>query len=107
MIALYLLASLIAGEAGTCDLEGRLAVAHVVRNRAEAGIVGGWYGWAIPSELDLAVAELSPKTADPTHGALFLFSDADLHTQPVKDIIAKRTLTRRFSCANGYLWAFR
>lgn len=107
MIGLYLLASLIAGEAGNCDLEAKLAVAHVVNNRAQAGIIGGWYGWGAPSEMDLAVAELAPRVADPTRGAVFLFSDADLYTKPVQGIIAGRTLTRRFRCAVGELWAFR
>lgn len=107
MISLYLLASLIAGEAGNCDLTAKLAVAHVVRNRQEAGILGGWYGWGVPTELDLAVAELAPKVADPTHGAVFLFSDADIWQPAVKQIIAGRTLTRRFACDRGELWAFR
>lgn len=107
MIGIYLLASLIAGEAGTCGLEGRLAVAKVVENRAAAGLHGGWYGWAAPTELDLVVAELAPRLADPTHGALFLFSDHDLFTDPVKKIVVGRTLTRRFPCANGGLSAYR
>ena len=38
------LARLIAGEAGVCDIDAKLAVAHVNANRIEAGIVGGWYG---------------------------------------------------------------
>jgi hypothetical protein len=107
MIGLYLLASLIAGEAGNCGLEAKLAVVHVVANRQAAGITGGWYGWNVPTELDLAVAEFGPKLADPTNGAIFLFSDADLHDPAVKRIVTNRVLTQRFNCAEGELWAFR
>jgi spore germination cell wall hydrolase CwlJ-like protein len=46
LMGLLLLAQIIAGEAGTCGLEARIAVAHVATNREAAGIVGGWYGKA-------------------------------------------------------------
>ena len=73
-----ILAAIITGEAGICDLEAQLAVAWVWHNRQTAGIVGGWYGYAEPSPSAIWIAEHYDEFDDPTNGAIFLVSSTDL-----------------------------
>ena len=101
------LARLIAGEAGVCDIDAKIAVAHVNANRIEAGIVGGWYGDADPSYDDMAAAMYWQAVPDPTDGALYLFSAADEGRDAVQAITADATMTAQFPCAGGMLRAWR
>lgn len=107
VVAIYLLARLVAGEAGTCGLDGKLAVANVALNRAAAGIDGGWYGDAEPTAVDLAVATYAKQLNDITHGAIFLFSDDDLRLPAVQQIVAGRVPTGVFRCRSSSLFSFR
>lgn len=72
------LACIIAGEAGNCDVRTQIATAHVAANRNAAGILGGWYGYAAPTETSRYIAQWYRLADDPTHGALMLVSDDDL-----------------------------
>jgi hypothetical protein len=57
LVVLVSLAWIIAGETPGCPLPAKIAAAQVYANRVEAGIEGGWFGWARPGPLDrLAVA---------------------------------------------------
>ena len=106
-VTMQIMARLIAGEAGTCGLDGKLAVAHVVMNRDAAGITGGWYGDAEPAAVDLAVAAYAERLNDITRGAIFLFSDNDLFSPAVQRIVADRVLTGVFRCHGSSLFSFR
>ncbi len=94
------LACIIAGEAGICDLQTQIAVAHVWHNRQAAGIVGGWYGWSVPKPTQIFIAENYHKFADPTSGALMLVSDADL-PRVTRYIANLRQTFISQRCANG------
>lgn len=107
LIAVYLLARIISGEAGNCDIRTQIAVAHVVANREAAGIADGWYGDAEPTDVSWYIARTWRAYVDPTAGAIMLVSDADL------PLVARYTATMRETytsnrCANGQrLHAFR
>ena len=109
LVTIYLLARLIAGEAGTCDIDAKLAIAHVHNNRAQANIIGGWYGDAEPTRIDLLIAKYWALYPDSTEGALFLFSNTDLTNRAVRDIIDVMKLqeSARFICANSTLHAYK
>lgn len=94
-----LLAHLIAGEAGTCDADGKFAVAHVHANRG--GVAVGWYGDAEPSDLDWEVALTWKSVEDPTQGARYLFSAQDLQLPAVQRLLEGREQTATFDCARG------
>jgi hypothetical protein len=78
LLAVYLLARIISGEAGGCDVRSMIATAHVAANREAAGISGGWFGDAAPNEIHWRIAREWAAFADPTHGATMLVNDDDL-----------------------------
>jgi len=94
-----LLAHLVAGEAGTCGMDGKSAVAHVHATRGAVAV--GWYGNAEPSDLDWEVALTWKGVADPTQGARYLFSAQDLQLPAVKRLLEGREQTATFDCAGG------
>lgn len=99
-LAVYLLARLIAGEAGNCDVRTQIAVAHIAANREAAGIHGGWFGDAEPTEVQWRIAREWAAFTDPTDGAIMLVSDADL---PLVERYT-RHMTETYTsavCANG------
>jgi hypothetical protein len=102
-IAWLSLARIIAGEAGVCDIDGRLAVAHVHQNRIAAGMPGGWYGDDVPSPVDLAIAMNYRSMDDPTDGALYLFSRTDAQLEQVREIIGGQEPTAQFYCERGLI----
>ena len=106
-LAVYLLARLVSGEAGICDVRTQIATAHVVANREAAGIVGGWHGDAEPTELSWRIAREWASFTDPTDGAVLLVSDADLpHVEPFTRHM-RETYTSS-QCRNGQrLHAFK
>jgi hypothetical protein len=101
LISITVLAHIIAGEAGICNLDAKLAVAHVVANREAVGITGGWYGWSEPSEADIAVASMYTKTVDMTRGATFLLSMEDVQHSGVQSMLVGYERTAVFVCAGG------
>ena len=94
-----LLAHIIAGEAGVCDMAGKLAVAHVWANRG--GSEAGWYAAAEPDSADLYVALHWAEVSDPTHGALYLFGTGDRDKPAVQRLLVGRERTATFRCARG------
>ena len=107
LITIWMLARLISGEAGTCDTEAKLAVAHVKANREAASMVGGWYGDARPTAEDFAIALHWASFADPTDGALFLVNDKDLKLEAVREMLAERQLVRVWRCGERTLTAWK
>lgn len=100
LLAVYLLARLIAGEAGNCDVRTQIAVSHVAANREAAGIHGGWYGAAAPNEVQWRIAREWASFADPTDGATMLVNDADLPQVARYTAVMRETWTSS-RCANG------
>lgn len=100
-LTVWALAHIIAGEAGICDLDARIAVAHVVANREAAGLTSGWYGWATPDAESLQAALTWQDVADPTHGALFMLSREDVVRPAVQAFLAGRERVGTWACAGG------
>lgn len=90
------LARIIAGEAPGCDLDAKLAVAHVhSRNPV-------WYGDAEPTALDVFVALRWQDYADPTGGAAYLIHPDDRTRMPW---LVERTAA--WTCEHTQLEAWR
>jgi len=94
-----LLAHIIAGEAGVCDMAGKLAVAHVHANRGGGEV--GWYAAAEPDSADLYVALHWAETLDPTSGARYLLGTGDWDQPAVQRLLVGRERTATFRCARG------
>lgn len=81
MLLVIELARVIAGETPGCPVEAKLAVAHVVANRVEQGIVentlDGWFGDANPTGADLLIAMGWKDFPDPTNGAIWMIGPGD------------------------------
>lgn len=76
------LAWIIAGEAPTCPMEAKIAVAQVHANRQAAGIEGGWFGWREPTTADLLAAHSWRRWPDVTDGALYAIGPGDAAKMP-------------------------
>jgi hypothetical protein len=93
------LARTVQGEAGSCGRLAMLAVAHVY-SRNEI-----MYADADPSADALVIAMTWWMEDDPTDGAVFLVSDADLESGLLDGMLGRETAT--FDCgAIGTLHAF-
>lgn len=90
------LARIIAGEAPTCDIDAKLAVAHVYQRNAV------WYGSAEPTALDLYVALNWQQYPDPTDGATYLIHPTDRERMPW--LVEQ---TGAWTCASTELEAWR
>jgi hypothetical protein len=95
------LAHVISGEASVCPEEAKLAVAHVYHNRLDAGMVGGWYGYDMPTTEDLRIALTWHERPDPTHGAVYLVSAQDMTRPEVRALLRTKQQTAVFHCARG------
>ena len=96
IIAALALAAIIAGEAPGCDLDAKLAVAHVhTRNDV-------WYARGEPTAADLFVALQWQEYDDPTHGAVFLIGPGD-----AARMTGLGERTARFECSGTWLEAYR
>jgi hypothetical protein len=76
------LAEIIAGEAPTCPLLAKVAVAQVYHNRIDAGIQGGWFGRQTPRPIDIAIATHWRYWPDLVDGALYAVSREDVSRMP-------------------------
>jgi hypothetical protein len=99
LIALQL-ARVIAGETPGCPAESKLAVAHVVANRVERGMVehslDGWFGDANPTSIDMAIALYWHKLPDPTDGAIWMIGPGD-------NLPWKTKITGRWECTGTWV----
>lgn len=97
---LYNVSHVMAGEASVCGPLGLIAVAWVIMNR---GGIHGFYGWGIPTQetVNLAQLVMNQSIEDPTNGAVFLFSKQDLKDERVKRIIKGRRRTLIVHCRGG------
>lgn len=95
------IAAVIQGETGGpmfCDSLAMVAAWWMILRGA-----GPWFGDAEPGLTARYVARYGHLLEDPTPGARFMFSDADLELASVLAIIRNRPLVRRFGCAVGGL----
>ena len=90
------LAWIIAGEASTCPVEAKVAIAQVHANRIEAQIEGGWFGWQEPRAQDVQVALSWQSWPDLVGGALYANGPGDRSKMPWL-----RQRTGRWKCAGG------
>lgn len=97
-LSIFLLARIIAGEAGSCDWPAKVAIAHVWENRNDAGIKGGWYGDAIPTTDDWLAAIWHTSLPDTTDDALFAFGPGDTSRVSFMDQLEQ---TGYWQCAGG------
>ena len=96
LLAALALAAIIAGEAPGCDLNGKLAVAHVAQRNSI------WYARAEPTAQDIYVALHWSEYADPTQGAVFLIGPGD-----AARMTGLGERTARFECNGTWLEAYR
>lgn len=96
------LARVLAGETPGCDVEAKIAAAHVFANRQAAGIVGGWFGDGEPTAMDIAVALTWNEFPDPTNGALFFVGPGDGAKMPWL-----RERTGRWVCPGTWVEAWK
>ena len=95
------LAAVIQGETGGpgfCEWPAMVAVFWMLLRGA-----GPWFGDATPGLTAQMIARYGHYLPDPTPGARWMFSDADLELARVKAIVRGRPLVRRFLCVNGGL----
>lgn len=97
-LSIFILARIIAGEAGSCEWAAKVAIAHVWANRIEAGIEGGWYGDATPTTDDWLAARWHASLPDVTGGALFAFGPGDAEKVW---FMGKLERTGYWQCAGG------
>lgn len=71
------MARVVAGETPGCSFEAKVALVQVASNRAEAGIVGGWFGDAEPGPLDVAAVTWAAHLPDLVDGALYFIGPGD------------------------------
>lgn len=90
------LAWIIAGEAPTCPVAAKVAVAQVYANRQAAQVEGGWFGWQQPQPVDVAVALSWQRWPDLTEGALYAIGPGDALRMPW---LVRRIA--RYECAAG------
>ena len=90
------LAWIIAGEASTCPVEAKVAIAQVHANRIEAQIEGGWFGWQEPRAQDVQVALSWQSWPDLVGGALYAIGPGDRAKMPWL-----RQRLGRWECAGG------
>ena len=95
------LAYIIEGEASTCQIDGKVAVAWVYSRNST------FYGWADPSDDSIMVSNNWFQYPDPTFGANHLFSAEDIKTDRVKAIIGDQSPLSRFPCGALTLLAYR
>lgn len=88
----YRLARQVQGEAGCCDVSARIAAAHICQRST-------CYGDATPDALTLWVVMHLGTLEDPTDGAWFLLSDADMELPHVREMVGPRV--RSWECAGG------
>lgn len=82
LVVLVSLAWIIAGETPGCPLPAKMAAAQVYANRVEAGIDGGWFGWARPGPLDRLAVALAGHGPDLVAGALYFIGPGDAERMP-------------------------
>ena len=75
---LTIAAQIVAGEAGTCPLPARIAVADVIAHRYPVYGTAGWYGRARPEAVDIKAVKMATRI-DMVPGAMYVFSDSDMH----------------------------
>lgn len=97
------LARVMAGETPGCDWQAKLAVAHVTANRHAVGMVGGWYGNADPTAMDLMAARMWQQWPDPTDGAVFLLGPGD--ATRLTEWLGERT--GRWECPGTWVESYR
>lgn len=99
------LARIIAGEAGHCPVEAKVAVAQVVANRVSTGLVTelrqGWFGDADPEHEDWAVALTWQTWPDLVNGAVYMIGPGDRAKMPFLD-----HPERRWQCSSGWVEAW-
>lgn len=95
----------IEGEAGIagCPEAALVAVAWTNANHVyRYGHAPTWYGRAQPSHASYHIARYWPRYADPTRGAIHLFSFRDTATNPaVRKLIQPLELTFEIRCPGG------
>lgn len=90
------LAWIIAGEAPTCPVPAKVAIAQVYANRQAAQVEGGWFGWQEPQAIDAFVALHWQRWPDLTQGALYAIGPGDAAKMPWL-----RRLVIRWDCKAG------
>lgn len=102
------LARIIAGEAPGCPIDAKIAVAKVVYNRRNQGVVeqwsDGWFGNRDPQQIDFAVAVLHSAFPDPSRGAVYLIGPGDKEKMPW---LHNSHPTARWKCNGTVLEAYR
>ena len=102
IVALASLAWVVAGETPGCPWPAKVALVQVASNRAEAGIEGGWFGWAEPGPLDVLAARWGGALPDLVDGALFFIGPGDASRMPWL-----RERTGRWVCDGTWVESWR
>lgn len=98
----HYLASVIEGEAGVCNFEAKLAVAHVYsRNPTMFGYIPDY------SYESLLIAQNWQKFSDPTNGAFYIVSREDLMADYIKEMYDQSSNKKHYQCIGQYkLYSF-
>lgn len=97
--AIPYLAYVIEGEApyGLCSWSDRLAIAHIYQRNSTM------YGYKYPSDESIEIANTWWMYDDPSYGAVYIFSTADLQQTRVQNLIVGLTKTYTGACGlHGY-----
>ena len=93
------IAHVLQGETGGpmfCEWPAMVAAFYMILRGA-----GPWYGYAEPGRTAQIVARYGYHLPDPTPGAMYMFSDADLELARVKAIVGNRKPLAIFLCKAG------
>lgn len=105
LLALLVVASLawiVAGETPGCPFAAKVALVPVYGNRLEAGIDGGWFGYAEPGEADVLAERTARWLPDLVDGALYFIGPGDAERMPWL-----RERTGRWVCDGTWVESWR
>lgn len=102
VLAALALASVVAGETPGCAIEAKVAAVQVAQNRMDAGIDGGWFGWAEPGSGDVLAVRTAHLWPDLVDGALYFIGPGDAERMPWL-----RERTGRWVCPGTWVESWR
>lgn len=102
LLSALALAVIVAGETPGCGFEAKAAAVQVASNRAEAGIVGGWFGRGEPTADDWLAVLYGDDLPDLVDEALYFIGPGDAERM---DWLAERT--GRWVCDGTWVEAWR